>query len=81
MLLSHEKIRKAAYKKADTSAQANLGDYTDESTISSWAREALSWAVASGLMKGVTETTLDPQGNATRAQAAVLMQRLCREVL
>lgn len=59
---------KAAGK--DVSATADLSGYADSDSISDWALEAVQWAVATGLMKGVDATTIDPQGSATRAQAA-----------
>ena len=73
--------RYAEVKGADVSAKEDLSSFTDVSSVSDWAEDALGWAVQTGLMKGVTETTLQPQGNATRAQAAVLMQRLCENIL
>ena len=73
--------RYAEFKGADVSGITELSAYIDAGSISDWAEDALGWAVDSGLMKGVTETTLQPQGNATRAQVAVLMQRLCENIL
>ena len=35
----------------------------------------MQWAVAEGLIFGVTSTELQPQGNATRAQVAAILQR------
>lgn len=67
-------------KKGDDYA-VDLSGFTDLDSVSDWALDAMNWSVASELMKGVTETTLDPKGNATRAQVAVLMQRLCENVL
>ena len=63
----------AAYKGEDVSARADLSTYTDQP--STWAEEAMSWAVAEGLISGVTNTELQPQGNATRAQVAAILQR------
>ena len=74
-------MRYAAFKGADVSGKADLNSYEDAGSVSDWAKDALGWAVETGLMKGVTETTLQPQGNATRAQAAVLMQRLCETIM
>ena len=39
------------------------------------AQEAISWSVAEGLLTGVTADELQPQGNATRAQVAAILQR------
>ena len=63
----------AAYKGQDVSARASLDNYTDQP--STWAEETMSWAVAEGLISGVTNDELRPQGNATRAQVAAILQR------
>ena len=69
----------ASYKGQDVSARADLSAYSDAATISSWANDVMSWSVAEGLISGMTEDTLQPQGNATRAQVAAILQRfLCK---
>ena len=65
----------AAYKGQDVSARADLSAYSDTAAISSWANDVMSWAVAEGLISGMTEDTLQPQGNATRAQVAAILER------
>ena len=67
----------AAYKGEDVSNRADLTSYTDQP--STWAEEAMSWAVAEGLISGVTNDQLQPQGNATRAQVAAILQRFLSE--
>ena len=57
----------------DVSNRADLSAYTDQP--SAWAEETMSWAVAEGLITGVTNDELQPQGNATRAQVAAILQR------
>lgn len=69
----------SAYKGEDTSARADLSKYSDVSAVSGWAKNALSWANAKGLVNGVTTTTLEPKGAATRAQAATMLQRFCEQ--
>ncbi|MDR1247653.1 MAG: S-layer homology domain-containing protein [Clostridiales Family XIII bacterium] len=49
--------------------------YDDAASVSSWAEDAMAWAVESGLITGRTETTLAPPGTANRAEAATLLQR------
>ncbi len=56
-------------------AGVDLQGYTDAGRVSSYAAEAMSWAVGVGLIRGTTPTTLDPQGSATRAQVAVILMR------
>ena len=65
----------AQYKGQDVSARATLDTYNDATAISSWANDVMSWAVAEGLLTGVTNDQLQPQGNATRAQVAAILQR------
>ena len=67
----------AQYKGQDVSARADLNGYTDQP--STWAEEAMQWAVAEELITGVTNDELQPQSSATRAQVAAILQRfLCK---
>lgn len=66
---------------ADVSARADLSVFADGDEISAYARDAMSWAVAVGLLKGMPEgenLILNPQGNANRAQAATVFHRFCK---
>ena len=63
----------ANYKGEDVSNRADLTSYTDQP--STWAEETMQWAVAEKLITGVTNDELQPQGNATRAQVAAILQR------
>lgn len=65
----------SAWKGKDTSARADLSRYSDAAEISSWATDVMQWAVAEGLISGMTADELQPQGNATRAQVAAILQR------
>ena len=69
----------ARYKGQDVSARATLDTYNDATAISSWANDVMSWAVAEGLLTGVTNDQLQPQGNATRAQVAAILERFLAE--
>ena len=51
---------------------AALEDFADASMVSAWAREAMSWAVANGIINGSNGYLL-PQDGATRAQVAQMM--------
>lgn len=50
-------------------------NYTDVSEISDYALKAVKWAVSEGLIKGNTETTINPLGKATRAEVATILMR------
>ena len=65
----------------DTSARADMGSFPDAAGVSSWATEAVSWAVAEGILKGVDNTYVAPQGLATRAQAAAFLARYVHAAL
>ena len=67
--------RYADYRDLDVSGQDSLADFTDRGSISAYALEAMRWAVYEGLINGMTETTIVPQGTATRAQAATMFMR------
>ena len=56
-------------------AAEELTGYSDAGEISSWAREAVTWAVGAGIITGMTETTLVPSGYSTRAQVATMLMR------
>jgi hypothetical protein len=50
--------------------------YTDEGVISSWAKESIRLASGLGLVNGVDNGKFSPSGQASRAQAGVVMYRL-----
>ena len=51
----------------------DLSGYADANAISAYAKQAMAWANGQGLITGVTATTLRPDGNAVRAQAATIL--------
>lgn len=73
--------RYASFKKLDTSAKADLSTFTDASAVSAWATGDLQWAVASELLYGNTRNQLQPTANATRAQAAAILQRFATKIV
>ena len=72
--------RYAQAKGYDVSAFADLSGFPDAGDIQEYATQALSWAVAEGLLQGFEDDTLRPQGNATRAQIATILMRFCQTV-
>lgn len=55
-------------------ANGSLAGFSDAGKVSSWAKEAMTWAVANGVVNGVGNAngtvTLNPGATATRAQVA-----------
>lgn len=71
--------RYAKMKGYDVSASASLSGYTDASSVSGWAKEAMQWAVGSGLIQG-SNNALTPQANASRAQIATILMRFAQNI-
>ena len=61
-------------------AEMSLASYTDASAVSSWAVDAMAWAVDNGLISGMGNGILAPQGNATRAQVATIMMQFAEKI-
>lgn len=58
----------------------NILSYTDVADLSEYAISAMQWAVGAGIINGTGDgSTLSPHGQATRAQAAVMLMRFCEE--
>ena len=68
--------RYADFLGLDTSAAGALSQFSDGDKVSAWAEEAMQWAVGSGLLTGKGNGTVDPTGNATRAEVAAILQRM-----
>ena len=58
----------------------NILSYTDAFDVAEYAISAMQWACGAGVINGTGDgSTLTPQGQATRAQAAVMLQRFCEK--
>ncbi len=57
-----------------TTASGNLDGFKDAASVSSYAVDAMNWAVDEGLLKGANNK-LSPKSNATRAQVAAIIHR------
>lgn len=69
--------RYAAAKGYDTTNKADLNRFGDYNSVSAWARDAMAWANASGLINGMPGDLLVPQGQANRCQTAAILHRFC----
>ena len=52
-----------------------LTQYTDVSEVSIFAQQAFAWAHQQGIISGKSDTILDPQGFATRAESTAILQK------
>ena len=66
------------YENKPNSA-TSLEKFSDAKEVSDYAKEAMAWAVEKGIINGTTPTTLDPQGTATRAQLAKIINVYAKE--
>lgn len=68
--------RYAAYRRWDVSGTVDLDNYSDGDDVAPWAEDAFGWACDRGVVTGLDDGSLDPQGDTTRAQLAVIIMRL-----
>ena len=59
----------------DSDNRASLSGFTDSDEISSYAYDAMRWAVDEGFITGMGDGTVDPKGNSTRAQVATVLTK------
>ena len=68
--------RYAQYKGLVEGKIGSLAAFTDANLVSAYAVDAFAWNNAKGIITGYSSTTLNPQGTANRAQAAVIFSKL-----
>ena len=80
----HSYTQKKGYS---TARPADLSEYYDKGSISSWAVAGMRWAVSAGLISGATskpngtwQTNLMPKKSATRAEVAVIVMKYVNNV-
>ena len=66
--------RFAKFINDDVTASTSLKGFADNAAVNSWAVEAMSWAVAEGIITGA-DGKLSPADNSTRAQVATILVR------
>lgn len=71
-------VRFAEYQHVILSEGGDISSFTDASKVAKWAKKAMEWATAAGLINGTGNgSTLSPTGEATRDQFAAIIQRYC----
>ena len=58
-----------------------IQDFSDEATISDYAKEAIGQMQAAGVVSGMGNGCFEPLGNANRAQAAVVICNLINAMI
>ena len=72
--------RYARAHDVDVDARDDLSAFSDADSVSDYARDAMQWAVAAGIING-SNGRLIPQSSATRAQVAAILYRYLEEVV
>ena len=71
----------AKYKGKNVNITADTSKFVDWHTTTGYARPAMNWAIATGVITGKYEgTKVDPQGTASRAEAASMIYKYCTKV-
>ncbi len=81
MLYRFTTINFGMYDFSDTSLRAPLDSFNDASNVSSWAEDAMSWAVAEGLISGKPQNMLAPQDNITKYELATIIYRFNNNII
>lgn len=74
--ITREQLAVMLYRYAgEPETGGGLEGFVDAVAVSTWAGDALRWAVEQGIVTGKEGARLDPQGLATRAEAAAMLYR------
>ena len=75
--ITREQLVTMLYRYAGSpKADGKLDSFSDSASVSSYAADAMQWAVANGIVNG-SNGKLNPQDNATRAEVAAILMRFC----
>ena len=71
--ITREQLVVMLYRYAgEPNAGGSLTGFSDSANVSSWAQQAMAWAVSSGIVGG-SNGALNPQSGATRAEVAQML--------
>lgn len=75
--ITREQLVTMLYRYAGSpAANGSLDNFSDSATVSSYAANAMQWAVANGIVNG-SNGKLNPKNNATRAEVSAILMRFC----
>ncbi len=75
--ITREQLVTMLYRYAGSpTANGKLDNFSDAASVSSYAANAMQWAVANGIVNG-SNGKLNPKNNATRAEVAAILMRFC----
>ena len=76
--LTREQLAAMLYRYAGSPAVSGSLSFSDSASVSTWAKDAMVWAVQNGILDGVGGNRLNPKGTTTRAQAAAIFMRFSK---
>ena len=65
----------------DNGERSDLSAFTDLDQLMGFAADAMGWAVANGIINGISETELGPRQSANRAQTVTILYRTITGIL
>jgi len=75
--ITREQLVTMMYRYAGSPVvNGSLDSFSDAASVSSYAVNAMQWAVENGIVNG-SNGKLNPQNNATRAEVAAILMRFC----
>ena len=75
--ITREQLVTMLYRYAGSpKADGKLDSFSDAASVSTYAVNAMQWAVTNGIVNG-SNGKLNPQNNATRAEVAAILMRFC----
>ena len=76
-LITREQMVTMLYRYAGSPVTGGMAisEFTDSASVSDYATDAVTWALSEGILTGMGDGILAPQGTATRAQAAAMLMR------
>ncbi|MGI6020986.1 MAG: S-layer homology domain-containing protein [Lachnospiraceae bacterium] len=75
--LTREQLVTILYRMAgEVEASADLSRFEDGASVSGFAKKAMQWAVANGVISGKNGKYIDPQGKALREEVATMLYRM-----
>ena len=75
--ITREQLVTMLYRYAGSpKPDGKLDSFSDSASVSTYAADAMQWAVANGIVNG-SNGKLNPQDNATRAEVAAILMRFC----
>ena len=75
--ITREQLVTMLYRYAGSpKADGKFDSFSDAASVSTYAADAMQWAVANGIVNG-SNGKLNPQNNATRAEVAAILMRFC----